>query len=213
MVTPDELPEYDSTTLAAVRQKLHEIKVVDPACGSGSFLVTMMNVFCQMHQFVASRSGQTVNPFDLKKRIIADNLYGVDIKEWACRVAELRLWLSLIVETEGRYMDNMYLEPLLPNLDYTIRQGDSLVEEIEGQSLSLRGRFATRSTRLAKRVNQFIRRKDDYYYNRGDRTATAKELKRLEMQILWDIIDSKLEVVNQALGCLLYTSPSPRDRS
>ena len=202
VVTPDDLPEYEPGALAAVRDKLREVKVVDPACGSGAFLVTMMNAMAQLHRFISSRTGQPVNLFELKKTIIADNLYGVDIKEWACRVAELRLWLSLIVETEGRYMDNMYLEPLLPNLDYKIRQGDSLVEEIEGESLSLRGQFATRSTRVAKKVNQFIRSKDDYYYNRGDPVAMASELKRLEMQILWEIIDSKLEIVNLALGAL-----------
>jgi type I restriction-modification system DNA methylase subunit len=202
VVTPHELPEYEPGVLAAVSDKLRELKVVDPACGSGAFLVTMMNVVAQVHQFIASRTGHPVNLFELKKRIIADNLYGVDIKEWACRVAELRLWLSLIVETEGRYMDNMYLEPLLPNLDYKIRQGDSLVEEIEGESLSLRGHFATRSARVAKKVNQFIRGKEDYYYNRGDRAEMAAELKQVEMQILWEIIDSKLDVVNRALGAL-----------
>lgn len=202
VVTPEEVTGYDATALAAVRDKLDEVKVVDPACGSGAFLVTMMNVMAQLHQFIARRLGQSVNLFELKKKIVADNLYGVDIKEWACRVAELRLWLSLIVETEGRYIDNMYLQPLLPNLDYKIRQGDSLVEEIEGQPLSLRGRFSTLSPRLAKRIGRFIRRKDDYFYNRDDRNAMIAELKRLEMQILWDVIDSKLQVVNGALGAL-----------
>ena len=199
--TPDDLPDYDPTALAAVRQRLDEVKVVDPACGSGAFLVTMMNVIARLHELVAMRAGQKLNAFDLKRKIIADNLYGVDIKEWACRVAELRLWLSLIVETEGHYID-MYTRPLLPNLDYKIRQGDSLVEEIGGHSLSLRGKFSTISRGLATKINHFIRRKDDYFYNRDDRKAMIADIERLEMEILRDIIDSKLQVVNRALGAL-----------
>jgi len=199
--TPDELPDYDPTALAAVRQRLDEVKVVDPACGSGAFLVTIMNVIARLHEFIAMRAGQKLNAFDLKRKIIADNLYGVDIKEWACRVAELRLWLSLIVETEGHHID-MYTRPLLPNLDYKIRQGDSLVEEIEGQSLSLRGKFSTISRGLAQKINRFIRRKDDYFYNRDDRKVMIADIERLETEILRDVVDSKLEVVNRALGAL-----------
>jgi len=53
--TPDELPEYDPTALAAERQRLDEVKVVDPACGSGAFLVTMMNVMAQLHRALETR--------------------------------------------------------------------------------------------------------------------------------------------------------------
>jgi hypothetical protein len=199
--TPDDLPDYDPTALAAVRQRLDEVKVVDPACGSGAFLVTMMNVIARLHELVAMRAGQKLNAFNLKKKIMANNLYGVDIKKWACRVAELRLWLSLIVETQGHDLDT-YNFPLLPNLDYKIRQGDSLVQHIGERSLSLRGKFSTISRGLAQKINRFIRRKDDYFDNRGDRKVMIADIERLETEILRDVIDSKLQVVNRALGAL-----------
>jgi len=108
---------------------LDEIKIVDPACGSGAFLVGIFNVIREIYE----KAGIDVD-FDRKKKIIRENLHGVDVKEWAVRVAELRLWLALIEDEDE--MPNY--EPLLPNLTPNLRVGDSLVSEgirIDGFSL------------------------------------------------------------------------------
>jgi len=99
---------------------LQNIKVCDPACGSGAFLVGML------HEIVSAR--RILNPkedeYRLKKEAIQNCIYGVDIDPGAVGIAKLRLWLSLVVDYELKD-----IEPL-PNLDYKIMCGNSLIEEL-----------------------------------------------------------------------------------
>jgi len=98
-------------------------------------------------------------PFALKHRIILENLYGVDVKDWAVMVGELRLWLSLIIETDEKYMD-IYTKPLLPNLSFKIRQGDSLVEEVGGIFINLRGNaLKTIPNSIKQKISEIIDKK------------------------------------------------------
>ncbi len=114
-----------------IDQKLANIKVCDPAIGSGAFPVGMMN------EIVTARL--VLNPYidkenraayDFKLQAITNSLYGVDIDPGAAEIAKLRLWLSLIVDEN----DIKKIHPL-PNLDYKIMQGNSLLEEFEGIQL------------------------------------------------------------------------------
>ena len=68
--------------------------------------------------------------YHFKRHAIRNSLYGVDIDPGAVEIAKLRLWLSLIVDEE----DIRQIKPL-PNLDYKIMQGNSLLEEFEGVRL------------------------------------------------------------------------------
>ncbi len=97
---------------------LNEVKVVDPAAGSGAFLVGMHHLLIELHEKLTEDSRAT---YKKKLEIIRDNIYGVDIKEWAIRVAKLRLWLALIEEEE-----RLPNEPILPNLETKLTVGDSL---------------------------------------------------------------------------------------
>lgn len=102
--------------------KIDAVKVVDPACGSGAYLLGMLQELFNLTELLDTRAG-TESPHDAYERklqIIQNNLYGVDIDDFAINIARLRLWLSLAVEFEG---DDP--EPL-PNLDYKIESGDSL---------------------------------------------------------------------------------------
>lgn len=97
---------------------LKEVRIVDPAAGSGAFLVGMYHLLIELHEKLMEDSRAT---YKKKLEIIRDNIYGVDIKEWAIRVAKLRLWLALI-EREERIPN----EPILPNLETKLTVGDSL---------------------------------------------------------------------------------------
>ena len=103
-----------------LEKTLSKIKVCDPACGSGAFLVGML------HEIVSAR--RILNPnhdeYHLKKETIQNCIYGVDIDLGAVEIAKLRLWLSLVVDYELKD-----IEPL-PNLDYKIMCGNSLLEEL-----------------------------------------------------------------------------------
>jgi len=109
--------------------------VLDPAVGSGAFPLGMMQVILNVRQAVARREGMKVSRGSLtisqwKRDIIANNLYGVDIKPEAIEIAKLRMWLSLVVD-----IPNIEDVEPLPNLDYKLMCGDSLISTIHGEQL------------------------------------------------------------------------------
>jgi len=107
---------------------LHDLRIVDPACGSGAFLVGMKQVLTELYRKLG-----TTPDYHLKEQIINENIYGVDIKDWAIRVAEFRLWLSL-VEGEEQLPNK---RPVLPNFSFKIKVGDSLIQKLDGKFISL----------------------------------------------------------------------------
>ena len=100
------------------RQLLDRITILDPAVGSGAFLLGALE------QLAAIR-GQPVA--DARRRILARNLFGVDVNQSAIRLTELRLWLAVIEHDSAG--DPAAVSPL-PNLDSVVRQGDSLLEPV-----------------------------------------------------------------------------------
>jgi type I restriction-modification system DNA methylase subunit len=117
--------EYNAINLKnpeAVLETLKQVKVCDPACGSGAYLLGMLHELLDLRQCLFATKGidyKTV--YQRKLEIIETNIYGVDIDPFAVNIARLRLWLSLAVEYEG---DN---PPPLPNLKFKIETGDSLI--------------------------------------------------------------------------------------
>jgi uncharacterized membrane protein len=111
---------------------LKNIKVCDPAIGSGAFPVGMMHEIVRVRDTLTSYLGDEINRthYLLKNHAIKESLYGVDIDSSAVDIAKLRLWLSLLVDEE-----NVKEISPLPNLDYKIMQGDSLLESYKGIKL------------------------------------------------------------------------------
>jgi hypothetical protein len=73
------------------------------------FLVGMMNVLVEIHSnLIRKIEKREENLFALKQKIILENLYGVDVKDWAVMVGELRLWLSLIIETDEKIYGHLH---------------------------------------------------------------------------------------------------------
>ena len=100
---------------------LSEVTVVDPACGSGAYLLGMMQELIELQRTLFNAGVDAKKDYDLKLEIIQRNLYGVDIDDFAVNIAMLRLWLSLAIDFEG---DDP--QPL-PNLDFKVLCGDSLL--------------------------------------------------------------------------------------
>ena len=105
----------------AISRALDEITVVDPACGSGAYLLGMLQELVELQTALFNVGVDARSLYELKLHIIERNLYGVDIDEFAVNIAMLRLWLSLAIEYEGAKPDP------LPNLDFKIVCGDSLL--------------------------------------------------------------------------------------
>ncbi|MTF37509.1 Eco57I restriction-modification methylase domain-containing protein [Cyanobacterium aponinum] len=123
------------TQARAIKEAIASLKILDPAVGSGAFPLGIMQVLLNIKQAVARREGMKIQRGSLtisqwKREIIANNLYGVDIKPEAIEIAKLRMWLSLVVDIPN--IED--IEPL-PNLDYKLMCGDSLISTIHGEVL------------------------------------------------------------------------------
>lgn len=117
-----QLPEAVRQHAKAIDAALADIKVCDPAIGSGAFPVGLLHEIVNARLALAPHSGIAHSAYELKRHAIGESLYGVDIDASAIDIARLRLWLSLIVDEE----DYGKIEAL-PNLDYKIVRGDSLI--------------------------------------------------------------------------------------
>ena len=107
----------------SIQEVLDRVKICDPAIGSGAFPIGLL----QEIYWIKLTLDWGLIPAETKLKIIQNSIYGVDIDAGAVEIARLRFWLALIVDED---------EPRpLPNLDYKIMQGDSLLESFEGISL------------------------------------------------------------------------------
>ena len=115
-----ELEPYRDTLSTVLR----EVKICDPAIGSGAFPMGLLNELWRCREALGTQESR----LQLKKEIIENNIYGVDIERGAIDIARLRFWLSIVVDSE---------EPQpLPNFDYKFMQGNSLIESYGGYDLS-----------------------------------------------------------------------------
>ena len=186
-------------------ERLKGLAVVDPACGSGSFLVGMLHILDDLQDRANRVLGYEQLSFDRKKAIIGKNLYGVDVMEWACHVAELRLWLSLAIDADiPRAELQLRIEPLLPHFSFNIRCGDSLLQEIGGMNLvQIRADFSgiprslkTRTTRLKDEKLKFFNNDTTCRYR------SKQELEQEELNLFRDLVDTHAEDVKKQIDDL-----------
>ena len=177
---PEEKMEADAKLTDLwkdIHKHLSEITVLDPACGSGSFLVGMLHVLDDLHEHAERHLGiDSISQFERRKALIGKNLYGVDVKQWACKIAELRLWLSLIIDAEFTVAElNIRLDPLLPDFSFNIRHGDSIVQNVGGMNLSQIRSLSSGAPRALKRkISNLQTEKLKFYNNEEDRVYTEK---------------------------------------
>jgi hypothetical protein len=95
------------------------LRILDPACGSGAFLVYALEEVSRIRQ----QCGDVHPLHRIRRRVLTSSIFGVDINTTAVWLCELRLWLSMAIEDPEP--DPMAVTPL-PNLDRNIRVGDSL---------------------------------------------------------------------------------------
>jgi hypothetical protein len=105
-----------------------EFHVLDPACGSGHFLTSVLHEIVSVRRALYEKHEDSPHPQQLKKQTILNNLYGVDIVGPGVEITKLRLWLSIMAEITNEDLGNMDRGELaLPNVAFNIREGNSLV--------------------------------------------------------------------------------------
>ena len=122
---------YDATSLneelkEVIDQKLKDVKICDPAIGSGAFPMGLLRELYACRK--AIEGIDDVTAVSIKTHIIQNNIYGVDFEKGAVDIARLRFWLALIVDEQNPHA--------LPNMDFKIMLGNSLLEQYEGVDLS-----------------------------------------------------------------------------
>ena len=153
----DERDTSGISSVASARKvagALDEVTVVDPACGSGAYLLGMMQELVELQTVLFNVGVDQKGIYDLKLHIIERNLYGVDIDDFAVNIAMLRMWLSLAIEYEGD------VPQPLPNLEFKILCGDSLLGPDPGASVEVQGALgydAERVQRLGRLKADFMR--------------------------------------------------------
>ena len=111
-------PNFINKMIAAIS----EIRALDPSCGSGHFLTALLSVILRVKESLLIASNEKIDRYKLKKEIISENLFGVDIDRNAVEIARLRLWLSLIDDAANTgHFDT------LPNIDFHVVSGNSLI--------------------------------------------------------------------------------------
>ena len=193
----DEFQKQGDFSPAEIRtliERLENVTVCDPAAGSGAFEVGMLQVLEQVLENLYSRSN---TPADLKARaptslerkkaIIANSLYGVEVKRWAVWINHLRLWLTLFVDMPDDYKNS--LEPLLPNLTFKVRAGDSLVQRLGGKTFPVQG-HANLPPDIKGRITQLKRKKRDFFYNKS---SNYRLIEKEELDLFRAILDAQIE--------------------
>lgn len=123
-------------------QQVSKLKIVDPACGSGSFLVKAYQCLLDWHlnyyiendskryskKLYQGRGGRWMLTIDEKRNILLNNIYGVDVDPQAVEVAKLSLLLKVLEgETQGTLERQLFRERALPDLGNNIKWGNSLL--------------------------------------------------------------------------------------
>ena len=152
-------------------EKLETIKICDPAIGSGAFPVGMMHEIVKARNVLETYLKTGKNAYEFKRHCIQESIYGVDIDPGAIEIAKLRLWLSLVVDEEN-YLD---IKPL-PNLDYKIMQGNSLIELLSTESL-----VSSTDHRRTKLIEELKKAKDELF---NITIPAKKENKRREIDVV-----------------------------
>ena len=178
---------------------LPQLSILDPACGSGAFLVAalqhLIKIYTAIFDFIQV-SGNESNQarlskikkdhpsldYYIKKRVITDNLYGVDIMEEAVEIAKLRLFLSLVAS--AKTVDD--LEPL-PNVDFNIMAGNSLIGliRVDNERFDIQGNLKNRDILqllnarkyqdILNEKNESIRKYKEHAFIIGEVEGTEQE--------------------------------------
>jgi len=188
------VPQFSSEEIDKLLEILDSITIVDPACGSGHYLVVAAQILWELKEILYQQKGMAVDKFEEKKKIIENSIFGVDVKEWAVEITKLRLWLDLMVDADIYHFFST--EPLLPSLSFKIRVGDSLVQEIGGFYFSPQGvQEVNRYPEFRPLIIQIKEQKRKFFHNDfiGRVEDEERRIKEQEKDFYKLIIQKKIE--------------------
>jgi hypothetical protein len=223
LIRNNETDKFTDKELKQIELFIDDVKICDPAIGSGAFPMGLLQEIFNLKAMIHYQLGYSVwSPATIKQNIIQNSIYGVDIEPGAIDIARLRFWLSLVVDES--------LPKPLPNLDYKIMQGNSLLESFENIDLSnvhnisrtttiiepardLFGRIIDPQTKLI--FNTVLQQNDiqklmGQFFNETN-PVTKAEIKNKINQTIHGHIDYNLELRQDAVASKLAEAENIKD--
>lgn len=181
-----ELDPILKTEIENLNKALDEVKICDPAIGSGAFPMGLLHEIFTVKQTLHTFEHGNTKTFDassVKLNIIQNSIYGVDIEKGAVDIARLRFWLSLIVDEEK--------PQALPNLDYKIVVGNSLISKLGEDIIDINWEVKATSAAAKKmqaeihiNLSKLFDRQRIYFNYEGDKEKLQKEIRNLKIDLL-----------------------------
>jgi adenine-specific DNA-methyltransferase len=194
IVKHKDISHLTKAQLKKIDGLLDTVKICDPAIGSGAFPMGLLQEIHAIKEVIAYELQQPWKPADVKENIIQNSVYGVDIEKGAVDIARLRFWLSLVVDEEK--------PRALPNLDYKIVVGDSLVSKFEGEiieidwerksSVGKADTFVQNIQRLLKEIAE--KQKKFFKPDNKDKKKLQAEIRNLKLELLINQLSFNKEV-------------------
>ena len=151
-VTSHDASSLPEDMKCLIDQKLKDVKICDPAIGSGAFPIGLLNEL-----FLCRGALETFDDaVAIKCHIIQENIYGVDIEKGAVDIARLRFWLNLITDADKPYV--------LPNMDFKVMQGNSLLEQYKNIDLSELSTQTQGKVKIDKQLDMFKQSQESFRY-------------------------------------------------
>ncbi len=197
LVKQKEISTLTKPELQEIDKLLDAVKICDPAIGSGAFPVGLLQEIFTIKEVIAYETEQEWKPAIVKENIIQNSIYGVDIEKGAVDIARLRFWLSLVVDEEK--------PKALPNLDYKIVVGNSLVSKFEDEIIEIDWKMlnnpALKQSRpdLFKRINDNTKNIHTTQFEFFHSTTDKNELKLKIRNLKIDLLETLIEIEKQIL--------------
>ena len=189
--------------IVELEKALDQVKICDPAIGSGAFPMGLLQEIFSIKELIAYETGKEWNPAETKLNIIQNSIYGVDIEKGAVDIARLRFWLSLVVDEEK--------PKALPNLDYKIVVGDSLISKFDGEIIEIdwdlnegtqTDLFGNDNLQKRKHILEKLTEKQRIYFNPNhvNKKDLSFEIRNLKIDVLINQLELmiKTEKMEQA---------------
>lgn len=199
IVKNKDISKLTHKQLLSIEKLLDKVKICDPAIGSGAFPMGLLQEIFSIKELIAYETGKDWTPAETKLNIIQSSIYGVDIEKGAVDIARLRFWLSLVVDEEKP-------KPL-PNLDYKIVVGDSLISKFDGEIVEIdweikaatqTDMFGNENLQKRKQLLQTLTDKQRKYFDPKNKNKKALALEIRSHKI--DVLINQLELMVQTQG-------------
>lgn len=195
-----EIDDILKPEIQNINDALDKVKICDPAIGSGAFPMGLLKEIFTAKQTLYTFEHGNTEGFDasgVKLNIIQNSIYGVDIEKGAVDIARLRFWLSLVVDEEA--------PKALPNLDYKIVVGNSLVSKLGDDIIDIdwnlnetsHGLFgAELAIQKAELLKKISKEQKEFFNPNSDKKKLAADIRNLKI----DLLINQLELMAKTQG-------------